>query len=377
MQDPSFSLPNSDNQSLPVAPPEVPLQESAPAKLAHTLSPIKQSRAYFVEYALILITTGILLGVVTSMLSSIVRFTDSEKSSSFLDSYAYTASVVMIATLLVAVPLLLILTKRAQVSETLNPSIKNSGWRKAFLGIFLLVVSLYAIGYAIAFMYDLVSYFATYGLGDAAKNFPWRGLLENGVTALLFGVTAWLYAYDYRDQPDNRSRLARIHHYGLILLAILLTAVYLGTAFRQQRAIFIDETIVNDLQSIQTQVESYESKNNRLPASLDNLDLNKQQISRAKTYHYEYKKGRSNSSYTLCAEFKTDASKEKPISQNPLEAFSGSAYSSNYRLNDTNDDPSQHEKGRQCFDYQTYSDTYYEDPSPFQMNSTTRSSQSL
>ena len=241
-----------------------------------------QSRAYLVEYALILIMTGTVLGVITTMLSTILRYTDSGRGHSFFDDYAYKVSVGLIAALVVAVPVLVLLTKRVSKSESLTSSLKNMGWRKGFLGTFLLIVSLYAIGYATAFAYDLVSYFASFGLGGDAKSFPWRGLLENGLTALLFGSTAWLYSYDYRDQPGERSVIGKAHHYGLIALALLLTLIYFGTAFRQQRGEFIDAAIVDDIQSIQSQVSSYESKNGHLPDSLDQLELKDQQKSRAK-----------------------------------------------------------------------------------------------
>lgn len=316
----------------------------------------KESRAYLVEYFLILISTGIMLGVIIAMLSNIIDYTDSDRGASIFDSYAYTASVSMIAALLVVVPLIVLLSKRIQGSEAVNPALKDRGWRKGFLGIFLIITSLFALGYTIAFMYTLVSYFASFGLGGDAKSFPWRGLLENGVAAGLFTFTAWLYSYDYRLQKNVKVGLARLHHYGLIGLSVLFTIIYLSTAFQQQRGAFIDDAISGDISAIRTKVETYESKNNKLPGSLKDLDLSKQQESRADKFNYEYSASRSGGKFTLCAEFKTDTTDETPSTRNPLEALSGSSYDDYYQSDYV--DPYKHDKGKECFDFETYSSSY-------------------
>jgi hypothetical protein len=363
----------------PPPPPPLPIQPTTPVQpvfLGHNEAAVVadvsvkgQSRAYLVEYGLVLIMTGTVLGVITTMLSTILKYSDPSRGHSYLDGYAYKLSVGLIASLIVAIPLLLVLMRRVGKTEVFSTGLKNISWRKGFLGIFLLIVSLYAIGYAIAFSYDLVSYFASFGLGGDAKTFPWRGLLENGLSSLLFASTAWLYSYDYREQSQNKPRIAQVHHYGLIALAVLFTFVYFGTAFRQQRGEFIDAAIVNDIQSIQTKVSSYESKHNKLPSSLDDIDLTDQQKSRAKKFNYEYKASKSKSSYELCAEFKTDASKEDTGStQNPLEALSAGA--SLYNDTSQNDNPSTHGKGRQCFTTQSYGGyDPYSSPSLLQKNS--------
>jgi cytochrome b561 len=370
----------------PPPPPPSPMQPTPPVQpvfLGHNeasavadVSVKGQSRAYLVEYALVLIMTGTVLGVITTMLSTILKYSDPSRGHSYFDGYAYKLSVGLIASLIVVIPLLLLLMRRVNKTEIFSTGLKNINWRKGFLGIFLLIVSLYSIGYAVAFMYDLVSYFASFGLGGDSTTFPWRGLLENGLTALLFASTAWLYSYDYREQPQNKPRIAKVHHYGLIALAVLFTVLYFGTAFRQQRGEFIDEAIVNDIQAIQTKVSSYESKKGDLPSSLDDIDLTDKQKSRAKKFNYEYKAKKSGSSYELCAEFKTDASKtDSGSTQNPLEALSSGA-SYNDTSSSQSDNPSTHGKGRQCFTTQSYGgyDPYSSSPSLLKGGSNSSSS---
>lgn len=307
-----------------------------------------ESRAYLVEYALGLIATGILIGVVISMLNTILKYDKDDLG--YFSSFAYTVSISMIATLVVIIPLLLMLSSRITKVENASPEIKNRGWRKGFLGFFLLNVGLWGLGFSIAFVYDLISFFASIGISDE-NTFPWRSLLANGIAASILVFTVWLYSYDYRKQEALRPAIAKIHHYGLIAIAILFTLIYLGTAFKDQRASFIDDAISSDLSSIQSKVRDYQSKNRSLPSSLDDIKLNDQQKSRAEKYDYSYSK--QSGSFELCAVFKTDTKSKDTGSQNPLEAFSGSSYSYDDYSSD-NDNPRLHDEGRQCFETESF-----------------------
>jgi hypothetical protein len=316
---------------------------------------IGDARAYLVEYALALVATGTLLSVTISMLSTILKY--NEDDLGLFSSFAYTVSISMIATLIVVIPLVLLLTKRTNNVEDADPTIKNGGWRKGFLGFFLLNVGLWAIGFSIAFIYDFVSYFASFGISDV-NTFPWRSLLANGVAAILLAFTVWLYSQDYRKQELNKPYIGKIHHYGLIALAILLTFIYLGTAFKSQRGTFIDDAISGDLSSIQSNINEYQANNNgRLPNNLSDLKLNDQQTARSDKYDYSYTK--NSTGYELCAEFKTDTkSKKDKGSQNPLEAFSGSSYSYNSSSSSDSSNPAIHDKGKQCFKTNDRSSSY-------------------
>ncbi len=312
-----------------------------------------EARAYLVEYLIVLISTGVLLGVVVSMLNTILKYNDD--SSGYFSSFAYTISISMIATLVVVIPLVLVLTKRTNAVEAAAPRVKSCGWRKGFLGFFLLNVGLWGIGFAITFVYDLISYFASFGLSDD-KAFPWRSLLANGITTGLLAFTFWLYSHDYRNQQTSKTRLSRVLNYSLIICAIVLTVIYLGTSFRGQRASFIDDTISGDLTSIQTKISDYQyAHQDRLPNNLDSLSLNDQQKARAEKYDYSYSK--SYSGYELCAVFRTDTRSKNKGSQNSLEAASASS-SDSYSTAPDNSDPQIHGKDKQCFTTPSYSTGY-------------------
>ncbi len=312
---------------------------------------VGEARAYLVEYALVLISIGILLGVVISMLNTILKYNNDEYG--YFSSFAYTVSISMIATLMVIIPLILVLTKRINKVEDAAPDIKNRGWRKGFLGFFLLNVGLWGLGFSIAFVYDMISYFASFGITDN-NTFPWRSLLANGLGTLILVFTALLYSHDYRNQQVIRPMVVSTHHYGLIAIAIILSLIYMTTAFKDQRASFIDDAISGDLNSIQSKISNYKSDNRgRLPSDLSDIKLNDQQKSRAEKYDYSYKK--TSGSYELCAIFKTDTKTKKDTgSQNPLEAFSGSSYPYDDYQSD-NSDPYKHGKGNQCFESESYS----------------------
>lgn len=325
----------------------------------------KESRAYLAEYAVLLIITISLLWLASALFSGVLDYLGKSRPaySPYVGGFAYTASLAMLAGVAVLVPVFMFLTKRTKGSEALNPDLKNLGWRKAFLGLFLVHVSLVSLGYAVALMYHIFSWLASRGLGTAGDVVVWKSLLKHGFVVGLFVFTSWLYARDYRTTSNPHNRLVRLHRYGLVCITIILSVVFIFTVLREQRGAFIDSTITSDLRTVASKVRNYESRNNRLPRSIDDLELNKELKAHAKTYKYEYRS--RSGGYELCAVFRTDTKDKKSSSDdNPLERFSsgGSSYDYDdlYRTNES-DDPGNHGKGRQCFNYTSYSSRYNDD----------------
>lgn len=324
------------------------------------------SRTYLAEYALLLIITAGLVWLVNSLFGGLVDYIGKDNPTTpwYGGSFAYTASLGMLAGAAVLVPVLVLFTRRTRTSEADDPSIKNIGWRKAFLGVFLLNVALAAICYGVAFTYQLFSWLASFGLGASGDSVVWKSLLKAFFAIVLFVFTSWLYARDYRATDETYSRWSRIHRYSLVILAIILATIFTFTVLREQRSQFIDGIITNDLRTLQSKVNAYESEKNRLPKNIDDLDLDKQLKAHAKSFAYEYSK--SSKGYTLCAVFKTDTKNQKTsYYDNPLERLSsGSSISDDYYRGNQDDDPAVHGRGRQCFDYTAYSssrsDTYYD-----------------
>jgi hypothetical protein len=158
-------------------------------------------------------------------------------------------------------------------------------------------------------------------------------------------------------------------------LTVLILILVLALPFKKSKDIAYDEKTSDDLQSLSAKIDSYYTKNRRLPSELKDLELEDDLKSRAEKRNYQYKKGasaddsqvdiydtyggsssRSNTrsfdrlasnNYSLCATFKTDQSKEKP-------SYANNSVSDNYY------DLRYHKSGEQCFDYTT--DSYNYDP---------------
>jgi len=233
------------------------------------------------------------------------------------------------------------------------------------LSLFLLIIALNAVGYSIAFFYDLFSWLASHGLGEATKAIAWKSIVKHLFAIILFTSTALLYAKDYRatdQEGPTRQLVAKLYRYLLVIVVFVLAIVFLLVPLKAQRGSFIDQAIVNDIRTIQTKVANYDKGISGLPNKLDDITLSDEIKSRAKSYGYEYNYTSGSRSYEICAVFKTDTSKKDGSGGNILEQFSSSYYGSDYS---STTDPSIHKKGRVCFNYQStnYSSSLYQNPS--------------
>ncbi len=309
-----------------------------------------ESRAYLVEYALLLIALGTLLGTANSMFGGIIDYLGQVPKASWWSSgtWAYTASLSMLATIVVFIPTFFLLTKRTEGSEGVNPEIKSLRWRKGFLGIFLILTTIVALGYGVAFFYTIFSKIASVGLPNDGTATVWRSITKDLFAFVLFALTVWLYSRDYGLQKDKPKFWARLHRYSVVVVVAALAFIFCLVPLRKQRNTFIDQIITDDVQSIHSKVEGFASKNDELPKDLEDLNLDQETKAHADSYNYEYSK-KSDTSYEICAEFTTDTSNQKE-DVNPLERYSGVAYSSD---SNTSPNPDIHKKGRDCFEYKS------------------------
>lgn len=305
-----------------------------------------RTRAYLAEYAVQLIVLGTLITLVNSFFAGIMD-SFGEASSGWLSSWMYQVSIGQLAAVVAIIPLLILLSLRTGGTEEVSPIVKESNWRKAFLGIFLIVIGLTAVGYAIGLVYVVVSMIMNAGLAVDAATSPAISFAKNGFGFVLFSVSALLYARDYRPSVWNTKLWRNLHRYSLIALAIILSVVFATLPLQKQRGAYVDKLVVGDLETIISEVEQYASKERKLPQDLSVLDPNKEVSARLKSQKYEYKPAKTGGSYEVCANFKTDASDDE--SYDFVSAFSGA--SANYSSSDDEpvDSPSAHKKGNQCF----------------------------
>lgn len=182
------------------------------------------SRAYLFEYGLLLLSVGALVGLFTTMAREIsVSLASAEVADGFEAASNFSDAVLTLSAMLVVLPLAVVLTQRTAAAERVNSAVKNIGWRKGFLGIFLATTSISAIISAIYWMNTVLAY-----LTGAENSFAWATFLGMGVTALtLFAVVA-AFANDYRSLPSVAS--ARMMHrtrYGLVLLSLIAASLFI------------------------------------------------------------------------------------------------------------------------------------------------------
>lgn len=310
-----------------------------------------ETKAYLAEYVVQLVLLASLLVLASTFFAAIID--PSSDGKSWASSWQYQLSIGQLAAVVAIVPLLVIIARRTAGTEADAPLVRESGWRKAFLGIFLIVIGLAAVGYAIQFVYIVLSMMFNAGLAvDAVEN-PTISLLQAGFSALAFGISALLYAKDYRKQSNKATILQAIHRYGLIVFTVILGVMFALMPLQKQRSAYVDTLKVGDLQQIERAVSTYSVKNKKLPEKLEDLELSDEVKTRNTSLRYEYKKG-SGSSYELCTNFATDAREDEPAitSVSPLNRMawqSGANYNELYPAD--SESPAQHKDGYQCFKY--------------------------
>jgi hypothetical protein len=316
-----------------------------------------ESRAYLVEYALLLVVIGAIVSIVAAFMTPLLKSEeqmDDFSSIMFGVVSQYNVSLGLISALVVLVPLSYILIQRTAESEAKDKLLKNLGWRKAFLGVFLFFVVVNAVVSAIMFVYVFASYIGNPELGSNSLN--WRLAIDTGLTTILFVLTGWVFGYDYRSPNSRYGRLQHYYRYGLIAVPIIVAALFIIFPVREQRNEHIDNQIVNDLYRIQAMVSEYQVKNNKLPDNLHDMDLNTELKRRAEAYAYSYEQGLSSTKYTVCAVFKTDGSNNDKFGGiRPMPALD-SPESSSPTIYPPSDyvDIHRHKAGRDCFEQSVY-----------------------
>lgn len=304
-----------------------------------------KTRAYLAEYAVMLLVLGSMIGIVNILFGGIIdSFSDPKNDWYNTGSFAYKVSIGYLAAIVALIPVLLLLTKRTSGTEEDAPAVKTSSWRKAFLGIFLIGLGISAITSTVSFIYTLVSYISNMGLAVDSDSTLWQSLVKAGFGAILFGLSALLYARDYRPLAEgNMVMWRRVHRYGLVLVAVALAAVFVAGPLQKHRNAYVDSLVSGDLEIIISKVKSHAREKGQLPKDLASVDLSEHVKKRSQSLKYEYKP--SGSSFEICATFKTDTTESKDNSI--VTALSGMSSSNEYY--DSMQSPSKHKKGNQCF----------------------------
>jgi len=202
-----------------------------------------------------------------------------------------------IASLIVVFPLFIFLNWLSRKSYEKEPAKRELGIRK-----FLVYLTLFVSGAFIAG--DLIAVLYTFLGGEVTVRFILKVLSILVVMSLAFGY----YLYDLR--RDSAEKNATVWTFqmiatGLVVIAIILGFVAAGSPTRQ-RDLRFDQTRINDLQQIQSQITNYWQLNGVLPPELSALEDSlsyysiPQDPETGNVYTYTIK---SDTSFELCADF--------------------------------------------------------------------------
>lgn len=98
------------------------------------------------------------------------------------------------------------------------------------------------------------------------------------------------------------------------LVPVLIAGFVIGGTPATLQEIALDTKRMNDFEMIKQGIDLYFQDNNKLPVSIDELNMKTQLVDPTTNgpYHYEIV---SNSSYKLCAEFSTDSNQAENMYQ--------------------------------------------------------------
>jgi Domain of unknown function (DUF5671) len=205
------------------------------------------------------ISLGFLLGLLFGIIN--LKFPDATESYWAIESASSTVRL-GIAMVVVFFPTYLVLTR---LVNKLRRSEKNSSYLN--LTKWLVYLSLLVGGGVL--LGDLVAVIMTFLEGEVTQRFIFKAL----VVLVVVGLAFHYYILDARGFWLKNESKSVMYGYGALLAAFLAVAVgfsYIETP-NQVREMKLDETQLQDLQSIQWKVEEALTLSSTTPASLDEL----------------------------------------------------------------------------------------------------------
>jgi hypothetical protein len=206
-----------------------------------------------------------------------------------------------LATLIIAFPLFLLVSRLIAVEVARRPEALESGVRKWLTYIALVITAMTLIGDAVWFLTSFLT-------GDLTARFAWKA-------AVLFIVAAGVFSYYLSTMRSSAPAPRRDWAYGAAASAAVLVALILGFSAagtpHTQREMAMDETRVNRLTSAAVEIGEYwehsaqKEGDRHLPASLADLPGTPADTQDPQTNQpFEYHPG-TGSTYSLCATFVT------------------------------------------------------------------------
>ena len=292
----------------------------------------RRSRYYLMEFIAALLGLAATAYLLDRAVFALTRYLSDANAVGTIDDRM---NLGVVAALLVVLPLTLVFYKRSRFEELDRPPVAKTKLRRFFLYIFMLVMLLNAVGFMVAAIYSALM--IAFGAAEIGET-----LLRQTAPALL---AAMIHGYIFRVfmKTNSVSQIKEFTFTFGLIGTVLFVALLVMTSI-QARSSLIDQKTSRDLHEIGVKVDEYYRQNNRLPARLEDLDLDKSLDRRASRHNYTYQT-HTTYSYQLCATFKSKSSgsmhdemprimpAERVVYPTPVDA--------NFSV---------HDKGHQCFD---------------------------
>ncbi|MCD5381098.1 MAG: DUF5671 domain-containing protein [Candidatus Pacebacteria bacterium] len=206
-----------------------------------------------------------------------------------------------IAMVVVFFPAYIILTR--QVNKTRRKDSENS-----YLGLTKWLVYLSLLIGGAVILGDLVAVMMAFLEGEITQRFILKAL----ALLVIVGVAFSYYLLDVKGYWLTRERKSIL--FGILVSILVLVAVVCGfrhidppTEVRNQK---LDSVQINDLQSIQWQIEEYLLLNDAVPDSLGDI-YNETNLPAAPENRPSYRYQKTETGFSLCANFASESKSEK------------------------------------------------------------------
>lgn len=204
-----------------------------------------------------------------------------------------------VATLIVAFPLFLILSKLVYRTYAENPLKKELHIRKWLTYITLFVAGIILAGDLVMVIYKFLD----------GQDLTAAFLLKALVVVLVTGAIFAHYLQDIRDRLSPKCRKMRPIVVSIVVLAAIVWGFVVMGSPQAQRLIRLDNQKISDLQNLQWQVVNYWQVNGQIPEK-----WTAQMLDTQTGQPYEYKKT-GPMTFKLCAQFNKE-SQNTPNNQN-------------------------------------------------------------
>lgn len=227
-----------------------------------------------------------------------------------------------VATLIVAFPLFLFLSKLVYQTYSQNPLKKELGIRKLLTYATLFIAGIILAGDLIMVIYKFLD----------GQDLTAAFLLKALVVILVTGAIFAHYLQDIRDRLSPKCRKMRPIVVSIVVLAAIIWGFAVMGSPQAQRLIRLDNQKISDLQNLQWQVINYWQVNGTIPEK-----WTAQMLDTQTGVSYEYKKT-GPMSFELCAQFNKENQLDYRMYGDPI------------KINVTKNEDWRHTAGNYCFE---------------------------